>query len=164
MIDAGEIDLNWDAIGAISEILAAIAVVVTLIYLAKQIRQNSQAVEISALRDATEQWNRWSEVLATSPQLAEIVSRGNKSYRDLPEVEALQYGAYIQMFFDCVESARELALEHQVQKDVEVLETIVARRIGQPGFAEWWSENHMDYSADLTSWINSIGEKQELGE
>ena len=70
--------MNWDAIGAISEILAAIAVVVTLIYLAKQIRQNSQTVEISALRDTTEQWNRWSEVLATSPQLAEIVTPGKQ--------------------------------------------------------------------------------------
>ena len=156
--------MNWDAIGAISEILAAIAVVVTLIYLAKQIRQNSQAVEISALRDTTEQWNRWSEVLATSPELADIVTRGNKSYRNLPEVEALQSGAYIQMFFDCVESARELALEHQVQKDVDVLETIVARRIIHPGFAERWSENHFDYSADLTAWIDNIGEIQKLRE
>ena len=156
--------MNWDAIGAVSEILAAIAVVVTLIYLAKQIRQNSQAVEISALRDTTEQWNRWSEVLATSPELAEIVTRGNKSYRNLPEVEALQYGAFIQMFFDCVESSRTLVLEHQVQKDVDVLERIVSRRINQPGFAEWWSENHLDYSADLIAWINDIGEKQELEE
>lgn len=156
--------MNWDAIGAISEILAAIAVVVTLIYLAKQIRQNSQAVEISALRDTTEQWNRWSEVLATSPQLAEIVSRGNKSYRNLPEVEALQYGAYIQMFFDCTESSRALVLEHEVQKDIEVLEKIVARRIILPGFAEWWSENQLDYDADLSAWINSICEKQESGD
>jgi len=153
--------LNWDAIGAISEILAAIAVVITLIYLAKQIRQNSQAVEVSALRDTTEQWNRWSEVLATSSELADIVARGNKSYRNLPEVEALRYGAYIQMFFDCAESSRALVLEHQVQKDIDVLEKIVARRIIQPGFREWWSENQLDYDADVTAWINSICEKQE---
>lgn len=156
--------MNWDAIGAISEILAAIAVVITLIYLAKQIRQNSQAVEISALRDTTEQWNRWSEVLATSSELADIVARGNKSYRNLPEVEALRYGAYLQMFFDCTESSRALVLEHQVQKDIEVLEKIVARRIILPGFAEWWSENQLDYDADLTAWINSICEKQESGD
>ena len=153
--------MNWDAIGAISEILAAIAVVITLIYLAKQIRQNSQAVEVSALRDTTEQWNRWSEVLATSSELADIVARGNKSYRNLPEVEALRYGAYIQMFFDCAESSRALVLEHQVQKDIDVLEKIVARRIIQPGFREWWSENQLDYDADVTAWINSICEKQE---
>ena len=151
--------MNWDAIGAISEILAAIAVVVTLIYLAKQIRQNSQAVEISALRDTTEQWHQWSEVLATSSDLADIVVRGNRSYKALPDVEAMRYGAYVQMFFDCAESYRSLVIEHQIQKDVEVLETIVGRRIGTTGIAEWWSDNHVDYSAEFVAWINGIAEK-----
>jgi hypothetical protein len=36
--------MNWDAIGAMGEILGALAVLVTLIYLAVQIRQNTSAV------------------------------------------------------------------------------------------------------------------------
>ena len=43
--------MNWDAIGAIAEALGAIAVVATLIYLAIQIRQNTQATR-SATRHA----------------------------------------------------------------------------------------------------------------
>ena len=151
--------MNWEAIGAIGEILGAIAVVATLIYLARQIRQNSQAVEIAALRDTTEQWNQWSEVVATSPELAEIVVRGNRSYKQLPDVEALQYGAYVQMFFDCTESYRSLVYEHNVQKDIDVLEAIVGRRISATGFTEWWSENSADYHAEFVEWINSIAKK-----
>ena len=150
--------MNWDAITAIGEILAAIAVVVTLIYLSKQIRQNSQAVQISALRDATEQWNRWSEVLATSSELADKVVRGNNSYRQLPEVDAIRYGAYVQMFFDSAESYRSPVIEHQVQKDIDVLATIVGRRICTIGFAEWRAENHRDDDAEFVTRINSIGE------
>ena len=149
--------MNWDAIGAVGEILGAIAVIATLIYLAKQIRQNSQAVQISALRDTTEQWNRWSEVLATSPELADIVISGNKSYRQLPETEAIRYGAYVQMFFDSAESYRSLVLEHRVQKDIDVLEQIVARRIALTGFAEWWSDNQMDYDMEFVDWVNGVG-------
>ena len=149
--------MNWDAIGAVGEILGAIAVIATLIYLAKQIRQNSQAVQISALRDTTEQWNRWSEVLATSPELADIVIRGNESYRQLSETDAIRYGAYVQMFFDSTESYRSLVLEHRVQKDIDVLEKIVARRITLTGFAEWWSDNQMDYDMGFVDWVNSIG-------
>ncbi len=67
--------MNWDAIGAIGEISGAIAVVATLLYLSKQIRQNSRSVEISALRDTTAQWNHWSEMLATSADLADIVAK-----------------------------------------------------------------------------------------
>jgi hypothetical protein len=33
--------MNWDAIGAIGEIVGALAVLITLIYLAMQIKQNS---------------------------------------------------------------------------------------------------------------------------
>jgi len=36
-----EICVNWDAAGAIGEILGAVAVVATLYYLSRQIRQNS---------------------------------------------------------------------------------------------------------------------------
>lgn len=151
--------MNWEAIGAVGEILAAIAVVATLIYLAKQIRQNSQAVQVSALRDTTEQWHRWSEVLATSPDLADIVMRGNESYKQLPESDAMRNGAYVQMFFDSVESFRSLVLDYEVQKDLDVLESIVARRISDPGFSEWWSENSADYEPGFVEWINSINER-----
>ena len=40
--------MNWDAIGAIGEVIGAIAVVASLVYLARQIRQNSSLVEQSA--------------------------------------------------------------------------------------------------------------------
>ena len=37
--------MNWEAIGAISEMIGALAVVVSLIYLAFQIRQNTNQLE-----------------------------------------------------------------------------------------------------------------------
>lgn len=38
----GENSMNWDAIGALGEVVGAVAVVATLIYLARQIRQNNE--------------------------------------------------------------------------------------------------------------------------
>ena len=37
--------MNWDALGTIAELLGAIAVFLTLAYLAIQVRQNSRALE-----------------------------------------------------------------------------------------------------------------------
>ena len=42
--------MNWDAIGAIGEIAGAVAVVLTLFYLAYQIRQNTAAINTEARR------------------------------------------------------------------------------------------------------------------
>jgi len=58
--------MNWQAIGAIGEIVGAVAVVATLLYLARDIRQNSRSLAISALRDTTANWNQWGQMVATS--------------------------------------------------------------------------------------------------
>jgi len=42
--------MNWDAIGAIGETLGALAVLITVGYLAVQIRQSTRAMKTSALR------------------------------------------------------------------------------------------------------------------
>ena len=42
--------MNWEAAGAIGEIIGALAVFLTLIYLALQIRQNTKAVRASRAR------------------------------------------------------------------------------------------------------------------
>lgn len=148
--------MDWNAISAIGEILGAVAVVATLLYLSKQIRQNARAVQVAALRDTTAQRNHWSELLASSPDLAEIVVRENKSYKNLPDVDALRYGAFIQTFFDNVESYLTLAQVHKVDKDVQVIEDIVRRRVCITGFSEWWEENVDDYDDEFVAWINTI--------
>jgi hypothetical protein len=45
--------MNWDAIGVVVEVLGAIAVVVTLIYLARQTAENSRAVKAGSAREVT---------------------------------------------------------------------------------------------------------------
>ncbi len=43
--------MNWNAVGAIGEILGALAVVATLFYVARQIRENTRVVERQSHRD-----------------------------------------------------------------------------------------------------------------
>ena len=148
--------MNWEALGAFSDLVAALAVVITLIFLIKEIRQNSQVVQVAALRDATSQWNHWSNMLASTPDLAAIVVEGNKSYRDLAAEDALRYGAFVQTFFDNASSYRELVIDHHVEDDLDILETIVRRRIIHKGFREWWLENFSDYNQDFIDWTEDI--------
>ena len=64
--------MNWEAIGAIGEILGATAVVATLFFLAIQIRA-SNALAAAERRDRTfEQMSRLRHLLASNPDLARI--------------------------------------------------------------------------------------------
>jgi len=51
--------MNWDAIGALAEAIGAIAVIVTLVYLAIQLRQNTRAIERSTERGVFDDANDW---------------------------------------------------------------------------------------------------------
>jgi hypothetical protein len=148
--------MNWQAIGAIGEVVGAIAVVATLLYLARDIRQNSRSLAISALRDTTANWNQWGHMIATSADLADIVVRGNRSLASLSECEALRYGAFVQSFFDNVETFRSLVIDHKVDRDLSVLEAILARRIVLPGYDAWWRENTADYSPGFIRWVEQV--------
>ena len=71
--------MNWEALGALAEFTAAIAVILTLIYLAVQIKQSGQLVEqnnklldisiANATRDAQ---NEVSRIIAGDMQAAKI--------------------------------------------------------------------------------------------
>jgi len=148
--------MNWDAIATVAEIIGAAAVVATLIYVARDIRQNSKSLSMSALRDTTAQWNQWSEMLATSGDLADIVATGNDSYTNLSAGEKLRYAAYVQSFFDNVESYRSLVIDHEADRDLMVLISITQRRIVIPGFRSWWIENTADYDPEFVAWINNL--------
>ena len=50
---SGEDDLNWEAIGALGEIISAAAVVVTLVYLAGQVRQATRATQAASFQAAS---------------------------------------------------------------------------------------------------------------
>jgi len=150
--------MNWDAVGAVGEVIGVAAVVATLLFVARDIRQNSKSLAISALRDITAQWNHWSNMIASSGDLADIVAKGNTSFSGLSESEKLRYGAYVQSFFDNVENYRSLVVEHNADKDLNVLVSIAARRIVIPGFAAWWNENAADYGPEFVAWVDDLGQ------
>jgi hypothetical protein len=154
--------MNWDAISAVGEIIGAAAIVITLAYLAIQVKQNSANVKLASLESMAGQWHQWSSILAGSPDLAEIVARGNHDYPSLPEEDALRYGAFIQMFFDATESYYTQITEIGIAKDMEVLKAIVRRRLRHRGFTQWWEENAGDYESGFCRWVNGL--RDEAGE
>jgi hypothetical protein len=71
--------VNWEALGALAELTAAIAVILTLIYLAVQIKQSGQLVErnnklldISIANGSRDAQNEVSSIIASDMQAAKI--------------------------------------------------------------------------------------------
>jgi len=83
--------MNWEAVGAIGEIVGAGAVVATLIYLSVQIRAANKQAELESLRHTWDALNQFCDALAGSKEAASIVNRGRASLASLDEDEALMF-------------------------------------------------------------------------
>ena len=56
--------MDWDAIGAVGEVLGALAVLITLFYLARQIRQNTEEIRSSNYHGVTDSFNELNLTVA----------------------------------------------------------------------------------------------------
>ncbi len=64
--------MNWEAIGAVGEALGAIAVIVTLIYLAIQTRKTGKVMRATAIWDSQISFVAINETLADGGTISEI--------------------------------------------------------------------------------------------
>lgn len=87
--------MNWEAIGAVGEILGAAAVIATLAYLSIQIRQSKVSTTSANVLSAIESFNPLNMTVGSDPDLASLVNRGVSDFDSLDEKERAQY-SYIQ--------------------------------------------------------------------
>ena len=66
--------MNWEAVGAFGEVVGAFTVVVTLVYLARQIRGSTAANHVMAYHQAQQQLWSAAETVANDPTLSELVA------------------------------------------------------------------------------------------
>lgn len=157
--------MNWDAIGTIAEVVSAAAVVVSLIYLAAQIKQNTKQVEeqargqrFVALGTLGEQWRGFRSQVTNSPEVASIWRRGNEDFEGLDEdsralcdllmVELIWSFAYNWMM------GVEDGLGEYVRDDIA--DNFV--NYDTPGLGQWWrtSPRKQEYPRDFVDFLDGL--------
>jgi len=83
--------MNWDALAAIAQVLSAIAVAVTVMYLAIQVRRNTLASQSQTYYLATAALSEAASLIATSPQLSRIYRIALTKPTELSEDEFFQF-------------------------------------------------------------------------
>ena len=83
--------MNWTAIGAIGEILGAAGVIITLVYLARQVRQNTRATKLSTAQSIATAARDWNRPLLLDPELAWTFQVGTEDPTQLDEKEQARF-------------------------------------------------------------------------
>ena len=140
--------MKWEAISAVAEICSAIAVVITLIYLAIQIRQNSRLIEASLAESHVSAANEITRILASEPEAANIFWEGLESKRE--ELSVDHRRRLDPMIFLFVMSAYQAF--RQNDKDALARADWILQFVG---FKGWWKEYSNTYPEDFNVYIES---------
>jgi len=145
--------MSWDAIGAIGEIVGAIAVLATLIYLALQIRQNTKAVRLESRNSLQQAWSQVGSMMANSPEITELFIKGCRDYRALPVADRLRFSSVLQNVLFAID------LQH-LQASEGIHEVTGLERIHSlfrySGVRDWWGQNKGFFRPAFVGVVESV--------
>lgn len=87
--------MNWSAIGAIGEIIGAIAVVASLGYLAVQVRQNTKMMKAQTRDSVSTKQMQIATYVFQEPSMAEIIQGGLRGEYEQQTPEHLKFGGFL---------------------------------------------------------------------
>ena len=70
--------MNWDALGAIGETFGAAAVLITLLYLAAQVRQSNVMASFETAREIMAQFNDLNRLYATDSSIRQVLLKDDE--------------------------------------------------------------------------------------
>jgi len=91
--------MNWDAISAVGEIIGAVAVVISLIYLSFQVKQNTSAMRSLTHQEHFNAAQDFNTVIASNPEFAKLIVKADDDNESLTPSERIQLSHhYINLF------------------------------------------------------------------
>lgn len=153
-----------DRIHKIAEILSAIAIVASLIFVGIQISQNTDATRISNAQSALNSWNDVSLALATDDGLQKAIWEGT-----YPELRVGSQGSkerlrYISWLFAGVKAVENNFLQWRDGNLSDDLwhgyrENMLQMAIGSVGLADYWAANAYTHSEPFQAFMDEIFEE-----
>ena len=148
--------MNWEATGAIGEIIGAVAVVFSLIYLATQIRISNRASRQAAEQNLLDNQRTWLGRIGENDSLSTIWLKGSRDDPTLTEVEWVRYGTL------CNEITLNWERCYLLAKDGDVSSSIVERDqrlreniIGSLGYRKWFAARKTTLTEEFAELLES---------
>lgn len=154
--------MSWEAIGTVAEIVSAVAVVISLVYLAIQIRQTRRQTAAENLQSAVEQWAGASTSAMRSENDADFLRRALRNYNALspPQIARLHtFMLDLVVPFQAIHAKYENGLV-----DPRLWETIrsdMAAWLKCPGMPALWREAKDAYPPYIVQEIDLAIEQHE---
>ena len=83
--------MNFESLGNIGDFVGGIGVIVTLAYLALQIRQNTAATKADSYQSVIALASEWSRDLSLDAEICDVLDRGARDLGSLDHIERIRF-------------------------------------------------------------------------
>jgi hypothetical protein len=142
--------MNWEAVAAIAEAVGALAVFVSLIYLAYQIRQNTASIKASSYDSFVSHTSNLAALLLSNEDLGRAWGRGLAKPDELTPTDRQRFHSLMLRFYRQLESAHRQSASGLIEPDLfDVWWQEALEYAREPGAAAWWQANRQFFTADF---------------
>ena len=148
-----------ETFGFVVQLLSAISIVVSLVYLALQIRENTRSMQRAATRDIIRDLNAISRFFIEMPDLNELYLKALGQTQELTAAERLRFQFVVTYSL----ASFEMALEYNKDgllgdETIEIYGQGVLQFFENPVVIEWWEkEGQFAFSQRLRDLVSERG-------
>ena len=132
--------MTLDQLANIGEIVGSIAVIISIIYVAIQIRTNTEAERTSTYQAVVSDFGALNNTMASTPELSHMFVEAMEDYHQLSADEKARIS---QLFFQCFRYFENMFYQHRKgYLDEEVWigwKRLMLTYYSRPGFQTWWN-------------------------
>jgi hypothetical protein len=147
--------MNWEMINAVAQLLGAVGVIISIIYLAAQIRNQNKESQRAAMNLLTTHWSDLNRTLVENPELAMIWLRGLRSFDELDGSSKVRFAAHLGRFLRFADNLYLAVLDGTLDQRLwRGYERTLADTVAYPGFQTWWPTRKHWYTDEFCALID----------
>ena len=146
-----------DRVLKFGELIAAIAVVVSVIFVSVEIRQNSTAQVQSTTQSVVSDYIGSLERLVEFPDMTCLYIRGAQDYASLSGSERLRFSAYYMSTYYQLQEMHRLSEEGSIDDDTwSGFHGLLTETTRYPGVRQWFSDRRDWFSVRFQGYIDGL--------
>lgn len=149
----GSLDLQ--ALANLGEFIGGLVVIVSLAYLAVQVRQNTQSLRTENYARALDRVSAMQSQMSGSSQAATLFSKGAADPTALSPAERIQFSWWAYELFGALEFIFHQAQDRAMPDEVwERWSATAAWWLSFPGIQAWWAAKPTPFSASFSTFVD----------
>lgn len=151
----------FEALGNLGDFIGGIAVVVTLVFLIRQLRSNTISVRTATYQAAVDTMSNLAGALARDPAASELYARGSQDRASLSDLDRTRFDLLI---LSVVRAYENLHFQHRhgaiEDEEWEGWENRIRSHLLAPGVQRWWSEQRLAFNPVFRDFVEAEPDRE----